>query len=420
VRLEHRLLVALSRRAGFDELPPAMLAPLARKDFRESFLSLARQHRVHGVVLANLERASLAGSLPEVASEICERLRHLRWQAAPWDLERDRVLTLLDRRGLEPVLLKGAALRDTIYSEPAERPIGDLDLLVPREQVDGAVRSLIDAGYGALSEEVSRAYREHHFHVRLNHRRGFRVEIHWALTAPRSPFHLDAGAFLRRAVTRAGVRCATLRVPSPEDMLLHLASQNVEDAFSRLCRVVDLDRIVGAEPDLDWDYTLQSARTGGLEIVLATALDLARTVLGTAAPADVVSRLRLPRSTRLHLALFRPASALLTRHARVVAPAHPYLLLWSMPKWRDRKEFLLRMLAGNEDPLHWLWAGHRSPEVPPPRRLAGGAKVAKLLGYHAWLYLRAGAALVTATGRAGDRLWSGNDDVSPSPMHDHA
>ncbi|HJR63524.1 MAG TPA: nucleotidyltransferase family protein [Gemmatimonadaceae bacterium] len=363
--------------------------------FRSEFLSLARRHRVLGLVLAALERESRVSSLPQPTDAFLAHIARLRREAALWDLERERVTSAHERNGISPVMLKGAALRATVYGEPMERPVGDLDLLVKPCEIDESLRCLEACGYRAPRLDISNAYREHHFHIPMGHPNGFLVEVHWALRAPRSPFRLDPQAFLHRSRVTQVRRGKSIRIPSSEDMLLHLSSQNVDEGFSHICRLVDVDRVVHSTPPLDWDYLADAARSLGLETALGLTLRLASTLLGTQLPDDVLTRLRLPRASRVHLRVYRPASSLLRQHARAVTPAQPYLYLWSMSRWRDRRTYLHRLMMGAEDPLQWLWRGHDSAEQLPARGVAASA-VLKLLGYHVWLYLRATASLLTA------------------------
>lgn len=58
-----------------------------------------------------------------------------------------RTAGLLTAAGFPPVALKGAWLAHHAYPEAAQRPMRDLDLLVPREQVLGAYEALLSAGY---------------------------------------------------------------------------------------------------------------------------------------------------------------------------------------------------------------------------------------------------------------------------------
>ena len=248
------LLVALAQRAAVrDDLGNAHTV-LTQSDTLGSLLLLARELGVEGLVLSTLRKTKLADSLPtETVKELGARLEQLRREAMLWDLERDRVIHLLARRGVTPVLLKGSALRESVYGDPTERSMGDLDLLVTPDELDRSVAALREAGYVPDREEWIEKYRQHHFHQVMNHPRGFIVELHWALTDPDSRVPLDEKEFTARASISDRGRNVPVRVPSREDLLVHTVSQNEDDAFGLLRRIVDIDRIVASSPNVYWD-----------------------------------------------------------------------------------------------------------------------------------------------------------------------
>ncbi|MFQ5344183.1 MAG: nucleotidyltransferase family protein, partial [Anaerolineae bacterium] len=45
------------------------------------------------------------------------------------------------------MLLKGAALANTLYPTPALRPLSDIDLLIPRQHLEPAVQAVKSLGY---------------------------------------------------------------------------------------------------------------------------------------------------------------------------------------------------------------------------------------------------------------------------------
>lgn len=59
------------------------------------------------------------------------------------------VLDLLAAHGIRPVLLKGAPLAYTVYRTPASRPHDDVDLMIPRRDVERAASILATRGYVA-------------------------------------------------------------------------------------------------------------------------------------------------------------------------------------------------------------------------------------------------------------------------------
>jgi Uncharacterised nucleotidyltransferase len=62
-------------------------------------------------------------------------------------MEIKSVLARLHREGIEPVLLKGAALAYSIYDDPADRPRDDTDLLIREEDVGKVEEVLCRSGY---------------------------------------------------------------------------------------------------------------------------------------------------------------------------------------------------------------------------------------------------------------------------------
>jgi hypothetical protein len=356
------------------------------------FLALAAWHGVLGLVLSRFEREGMLGSLEAGApGGLSNRLRVMRVQAAILSLECERVLEVLARARVGCLLLKGAALRRTVYRRPVERPMGDLDLLVEPSRVDGAIETLIDAGYARPPENLTDAYRRHHFHVVLRHPSGFLVEVHWALSRSDAPFRLDQAEFHRDSVpveNRNQVRC---RIPSPEHMVLHMASQNVEDGFSRLRRLVDLDRLLCAYPGLDWDRVLGSARTGGLRHVLAHSLRFTHRLLGTPLPEVVAARLRPPLPTRAHLALLGPERMMVPQGAARRASADRLLYLWLIDGSRRRLGEVAAIIRGRSDPMDWVWL--HQPEPGKGTQKTGPLLFLKLLAYQVWLYLAAPVSL---------------------------
>lgn len=57
------------------------------------------------------------------------------------------VLSLFQQHGLTPMLIKGAALCQTLYPDPALRPMRDMDILLSKDEVDHAQELLRQAGF---------------------------------------------------------------------------------------------------------------------------------------------------------------------------------------------------------------------------------------------------------------------------------
>lgn len=408
LRPHERLLLVTCRRDAPEELTAEVASRIASPVPWESVVETAERHDVLGLVLSTLEQSPAVEELPEErARRILGSLRLLSRQSLLWEMERERLAEVFSDRGLDPVWLKGGALRGTVYPNPVERQIGDFDLLLAGDELEPAARALESAGYESpLSEEQRRAITRHHYHHRLTHPGGFVVELHWALTQPSDPYRLDADALRRRSRPQAVADGLVLRAPSAEDMLLHCAAQNFEGAFGRLRRLVDLDRIAGSDADFDWTRLEQAARRAGLDGTLAFCLQLTRSVLGTRLPPDVITDLAPSPSLRLHTALMGPIGGLM-RQEFSRRPAAAWLLrFWLASSWSVRGDLLVRRLAGTDQPLEWLWEGQASPDEHDTAFLAGPRKVAKALLYQIWLYLKGLGRAATSAGRRELGFWS--------------
>jgi hypothetical protein len=337
-----RLLLALCRAAASPRVDE-LRSELERPGLADALAELAQRHGLFGLVLAALEQAGLLDALPEPAgAHYRQSLRLLRRHAALWDLERDAVLGVLEREGIPAVLLKGAALRLTAYHDPVERAFGDLDLLVAADQVDAAVAALVASGYQGDSEQRSRLYREHHHHLILRKPMGFVVEVHWALEPLRSPFLLDPDAF-RAEAQKVTAGDGLVRVPTSAHSILHLATQNVEDGFSRLGRMVDLDRLVRGAAGLDWSRLAAEAIRMRVQAVVGLSLRLAELLLDTPLPQGWLASLRLGWASRVNLALLDPVTLVLEQRSRRRDSLERLVRLWTIAdaptRWRVFRAF---------------------------------------------------------------------------------
>ena len=399
-----RVLVSLAQRAGVRSGLADAAAVLADPAEHNSFLRLARELGVEGLVLNALKTSLPGGSLPaDMARDLNSRLEQLRRQALLWDLERDRVLHVLARRGITPLLLKGSALRELVYDDATERSMGDLDLLVTPEEIEPSMAALRDAGYVSKSAELLDAYRLRHFHHLLTHPRGFIVELHWALTEPGSRVPLDERQFFARASTSNGRNKMPVRVPSMEDLLVHVVSQNDEDAFGLLRRIVDVDRIVARSPRLDWPYVTQAAREAGLDLALAMSLRLAELLLRTDVPSELSHGIGIPIVSRVHVAMLDPVAWVTSLPSERRPTAFDAFRLWCASTWSTRARRVAETMRGSQ-PFATIVD---DAEVPHRHEGGGGTlRITKLGIYHLFVYWRSSLALASPAGRRRLRFWS--------------
>ncbi|HET9481621.1 MAG TPA: nucleotidyltransferase family protein [Candidatus Polarisedimenticolia bacterium] len=207
-----------------------------------------------------------------------------------------RLLESLGERGIEPILLKGAALACTVYDEPGLRTMKDFDLLVREEEMPAAVETLERLDYvplyrAALSDRRRRAayYAAHHHSTPMIARSGRAVvELHRHIIHMKEPGRYDIGRIRVRAEP-ARLDGRAVLVPSSADLLLHTClHMSYSDRFvGKLRDLLDLHLIVARGGSaIDWSALLHEIPSEAAARCLVSCLDLSRRLHGTPVPAD--------------------------------------------------------------------------------------------------------------------------------------
>jgi hypothetical protein len=154
-------------------------------------VAIAATARRHGCSAMLVDAVSTLGA----RSERAVRLQHIlqpvgRSVALRGMATRTQLLALvrvLSTAGISFALLKGAARLYRGDEDATLHASADLDILVPRAQLDAAVDALRAHGYGErAAEDRQRKYRDHHHHAAplFPSERGSAVELHVALAPP--------------------------------------------------------------------------------------------------------------------------------------------------------------------------------------------------------------------------------------------
>jgi hypothetical protein len=263
----------------------------------DKLVFLAYWHRLGPLLYSHLE--SRGAELPGAAGDALRRAYLANAAGAMVRLAaRDRILTGLAERGIPVMPLKGAALLELVYPDPAVREMSDLDILVPRERMDEANGLLTELGYGrkrpvAREQDTLEWMRANHRHdpVVVDEQKLVAVELHHHIVKGEPALHFDIGGYWERA--RPSATGAHV-LPSSEDLLLHVCIHFTYHRKSRsngaLAQIGDIAWIVDRE-GVDWDVLAELARGYRLDTFVFLALFTARE-LGVALPAGPLDALR--------------------------------------------------------------------------------------------------------------------------------
>lgn len=270
-----------------------------------------------------------------------------------------RTQELLAEHGLRSLPLKGAAVAEVLYDSVAERPMGDVDVLV-LDDWERATGVLSRAGYVAVERaDHAWAFREPEF--------GAMLELHHSVTSAPGLFPIDADRLWTRSTPGTG---QIRRRASPEDLVFQLALHCAfQHGFSlRLVQYLDFRRAF--ERTLpDTERLLEAARDAAAGPALAAALLAAEAVVGAHLPGRLRENLGRLLPTRLRLWL----DSRLRDPLSLLVPSETPLarLRWELASGR-RLELLRRTLVSRCSSSREAW---------PRRTVAIASRAVALIGH---------------------------------------
>ena len=198
----------------------------------------------------------------------------------------------LASRGIDLVLMKGAAYVAAESPAAEGRIFEDIDLLVPEPQIAKAEEALVEAGWTrpALDAHDTRYYYEwmHQIPPLVHRERGSLVDVHHNIVPRTAKPRIDAHKLLAEATPTSVPGVYTL---SPTDLLLHSAVHlfNDGDFTSGLRDLSDMDLMLTARAtDQNTAGLLgERARDLGLTRPASDALNLCRRLFQTPFPPPV-------------------------------------------------------------------------------------------------------------------------------------
>ena len=251
-------------------------------------------------VIARRVRQATGGTLSAGAAGLGRLAMVEEFELQRMEERLDETVAAFEDAGLHMVLLKGAALARSVFGCVADRPMLDLDVLVPAEQTDAARAAAASAGWvWKHDRRYAPFFSTHHHLPPLHDSRGTRalLELHTGLFPAGHPFQLEAASVSERAIRTRG-RTRDALIPSPEDHLVYLCAHWVWSHMMNGGAWRAL-RDVGALIDrggLDWEQCVTLAREARATTCVYWTLRLAQRLAGVEPPGDVLRATQPPTS----------------------------------------------------------------------------------------------------------------------------
>lgn len=207
---------------------------------------------------------------------------------------------VLGAEGISAVIFKGLMLATDVYEHLALRQFGDIDVLVRHHQLPQARTLLQQHGYRPvyppgmlidprvqqLSLAQTRIYDRYYHELTLQSRDNLmQIDLHWGFSSRLYPTDPDLTTIWE------GVRSASLNghnvlTLSHEHQLLNTCIHAAKDRWRTLKWVVDIDRLIRSEDDLDWVHLKALASASKSDRILTFGVRLSQLLLETPIPTN--------------------------------------------------------------------------------------------------------------------------------------
>lgn len=221
-------------------------------------------------------------ALPQVPDEMMVELRKQYYDAAGYNMlilkELVTILRNLSEMGVQAAVLKGAALILYVYERMAQRPMVDLDLLLPFEDLEKAKEVFKQLGYTELSPRPFEDYSGlcwNELMVVREDGKGPTVELHWhLLDNPYYAGRLTTPTLISRSKPKeiADVQAQVLDL---EDQIIHLSCHNYYHHLGGFTRsLVDIAFVIARYGDeVRWQELLSRAVDSDTKMAVRSAFD---------------------------------------------------------------------------------------------------------------------------------------------------
>lgn len=207
----------------------------------------------------------------------------------------ERIAKRFNRAQIPLMALKGAALNLTIYDQPDQRPMDDIDLMIRLEHVEPAIALLEELGCRRGRPLVrDDFFPRFHYETEFIAGRTFslRIDLHVRPFRPLRYARLVPAEALWQEAEVVQIGQGEVLIPSVEDMLIHLAAHSAFHANVRPMWLLDIRRWSETwRHEIDWERFVTHMRAWGLTLPVRDAIERTERTFGAVCPPEIRSRL---------------------------------------------------------------------------------------------------------------------------------
>jgi len=260
---------------------------LAEKSLDWDYLFVfARRHGVLQLLYFQLQQCAADLIPPDQLQRLQKYFQENSARNVVLAAELRRLIELLESKGIEAVPYKGPVLALFAYGNLTLRRFVDLDVLVRREQANGAIDLLLTDGY-EFSKPLSLSQRE--LLLRTQHNLQLRrdmgqliVELHSEVASNLFASSVQADD-LWSSLSEIKLNQTNIKTLAVEDLIFSLCVHGSRHLWERLLWICDIGWIV-ARHQVNWSKLLDRARSTQSERMFLLGLYLSGNLLGVRFP----------------------------------------------------------------------------------------------------------------------------------------
>lgn len=264
----------------------------------EEFIELARHHRVYPVLYSKLQNSDETWIPQDVMLALRKDYQRNTFQMLQLSAEMEQVSKQFTESNIRALVLKGPVLAADLYGDISLRTSGDLDILVPIQDLEHAENMLVRLGYvkDDYIQTILNDWKWRHHHITFfHHKKGIKVEIHWRLSPGPGKEPTFNELWERKRIS--AITTNPVYFLGREDLFLFLVAHGARHGWSRLRWLVDMDRI--ARQDLDYSKLKLLLIKNRQHHIGAQAMILAAKILYTPLTTELVTLASVKRGKRL-------------------------------------------------------------------------------------------------------------------------
>lgn len=211
------------------------------------------------------------------------------------------ILTQLLEAGVDKIiLLKGMAMIHYYYRDFGMRVIGDIDILIPKEQLHLIDLILQDSKWKQNVPRFNLKNREHlnRWHsLNLIHSKGMNLDLHWS-------FIQENSSLLDQSVIQNCIPIGHFYIPSPTHLLLQTCVHGVKYSPIPLIRWISdaMTIFKRSSQQINWEQLIDLAKGAKVSLPLSSALQFLIQTFEAPIPESVIQNLKqIPCSRLEHL-----------------------------------------------------------------------------------------------------------------------